>query len=727
MIWLLGCSEPGPPPSLLLVTLDTTRADRLTSYGGAERTSPSIDALAAEGVRFERAYTTAPQTLPAHTSILSGLYPPRHGVRVNGDGTVPDEVVTLAERLKAHGYYTAASIGAYVLEDTWNLDQGFDTYLDALGDEGDRWSRQRPASSVTKSVEEVIRTWPTDRPLFLWLHLYDPHEPYEAPGLFAARPDPYDAEISFADSQVNWMRGVVEHWAPDRPLAVVVVGDHGEGFGDPEEGHGTYLNPATTRVPFVIRPPDPLRAPVVVDTPVSVVDVVPTVLAMLGLPPAEGLDGQSLAAAIDGDPVPARPLYLEAESARTRWGWAPEVGVVDGGDVWVGAPYPVDRAPTGADGRWYDLVADPTFTTDRSAARSADGDRAAAFAAGVRAAGPVGPSHDLGGQVAQLEALGYTAGDGDRLGAAIDAKERRPQVVRMDQAREWARTPATRDRALEAWTALLAEDPALLEPRLGLVAAAEQAGDNERALTLLDEGLALSPDAGPMQLGRGRTLVALRRMPEAAEQARALLERDPADRNARDLLVSSLPVGESLAQIRTWQQLTPSDPFLHAKAGQVLVVMRDLLAAEPELRAAAAAPVPWIGVHRALAVVEMAKGDPEAAWGELTAEVKAYPEDPIAWYSLGEHLTVTGKLQAAVDLYQKLLARRPADRRARAALTEVLLKLGDVGQADQVFRPLVPTDRPYEMIVWANLLHAKGEDALGAEVFARAKAAMERR
>ncbi|MEM6930846.1 MAG: sulfatase-like hydrolase/transferase, partial [Myxococcota bacterium] len=200
--WGAGCAperavEPVRPPSVLLVTLDTTRADHLGAYGHVRAHTPVLDGLAAEGVRFEAAYTTVPLTTPAHASILTGLYPARHGIHTNGDATLPDSAHTLPERLSERGYATAASAGAFVTTRMWNLDQGFDAYYDAVGrTAGDRWTLERDARAVTDDLLSWFDEAPAEtRPFFAWAHYYDPHAPHAAPEPWPdGVVDAYDAE-----------------------------------------------------------------------------------------------------------------------------------------------------------------------------------------------------------------------------------------------------------------------------------------------------------------------------------------------------------------------------------------------------------------------------------------------------------------------------------------------------------------------------------------------------
>jgi arylsulfatase A-like enzyme len=237
--------------NMLLVTLDTTRADHVGCYGYAGAETPALDALARDGVVFEQCITPTAFTLPSHSSIMTGMYPPFHGVRVNGGAALADVHSTLAERLAAGGYRCGAFVGAFVLDGRWGLGQGFDHYDDEfeIGPDQrlDLVSVQRPADQVVDAAVDWLAT-ESDHPFFTWVHLYDPHTPYEPPEPYRSRFEHgglrtlYDGEIAFADSQV----GRLLDWMDTRGLAgdtiVVVVGDHGEGLGSHGESyHGYYI------------------------------------------------------------------------------------------------------------------------------------------------------------------------------------------------------------------------------------------------------------------------------------------------------------------------------------------------------------------------------------------------------------------------------------------------------------------------------------------------------
>ncbi|HEX9730619.1 MAG TPA: sulfatase [Thermoanaerobaculia bacterium] len=327
----IGCAAP-PADNLLLVVLDTTRADRLSAYGYPPPTSPALAALAARGTLFTRAYAHVPSTLPSHASLFTGLLPPAHGVRANGRFRLAAAHRTLAEILQDAGFDTAAFAGALPIDARFGLDQGFALYDgDFSGSRaelsGSRASAgvwlghdfrvfERPADQVTDRALAWLAER-RERPWFLFVHYFDPHRPWAAPAPWSERfADPYDAEIAFADHQLGRLLAAVDA-LPGRTLAVVTA-DHGEGLGDHgEDAHNRYLYDSTLRVPLVAALAGQARGGVegsVVDVPVAHVDVLPTVLELLGVAGGDvaGRGGRSLAAALRGAAAPEpRPIYGE--------------------------------------------------------------------------------------------------------------------------------------------------------------------------------------------------------------------------------------------------------------------------------------------------------------------------------------------------------------------------------------------------------------------------------
>jgi len=353
LVALAGCRAGEPPPavapaptSLLLVTIDTLRADRLGTYGDSRARTPTIDRLAREGTLFEQAFTVAPITLPAHASLMTGRLPPEHGVRGNVGFTLPADIPTLAEAFQKRGATTAAFVGGFPLARGTGLERGFAMYDDAFGRaEGLHYefSERRAHMVVTSAL-----TWLTAQrgPVFLWVHFFDPHAPYAPPPSFRD-PDPYRGEVAACDAALAHLLAVWE--AGPEPSIIAVVSDHGEAFGEHgEASHSLFVYDTTLRVPLILRGPG-VPAGRRVRGAVSTADLPATLLARFQTP----FRGQDLLA-LPGDPVSAGPLYAETLAPRLEFGWSDL-------RAWRKGRFKLIRAPRP---ELYDLAADPEEQRD---------------------------------------------------------------------------------------------------------------------------------------------------------------------------------------------------------------------------------------------------------------------------------------------------------------------------------------------------------------------------
>jgi choline-sulfatase len=337
---LAACRRAAPGPcadcSVVLVSIDTLRADRLPAYGYTKGRTPRLDALARSGIVFEEAYSHCPLTLPAHASLLTGLLPPHHGVRDNVGFTLEPEHRTLATRFKAAGFRTAGAVSAYVLRRQTGIAEGFDEYDDALESEGAVESLaavQRDGAVAVESLARWIAAQGNAR-VFAFLHLYEPHTPYAPPERFRGG-DPYDGEVSYVDELVGRLLDGVK--GKDR-LIVAVTADHGEGLGDHGEAeHGIFLYRESVRVPLLLRLPRDAGAGTRVAAPVAQVDIAATLLDLAGVA-ADGLDGVSLLPVLEGGQPAVRPVYSETFYPRYHFGWSELQSVTDRRFRFIKAP-----------------------------------------------------------------------------------------------------------------------------------------------------------------------------------------------------------------------------------------------------------------------------------------------------------------------------------------------------------------------------------------------------
>jgi len=388
---------------VVLVTIDTLRADRLGSYGDLGAHTPVLDEVAAGGIRFEHAIAPTPLTLPSHASLMTGLQPPHHGVRHNSVFSLDDEIPVLAEQMRSAGYATAAFVGAFVLDARFGLDRGFEVYDDAMGE---RRASDSPTAFAERRGDEVVDAaldWLARAPdrFFLWVHLYDPHADYEPPERFLRRAggDAYAGEIAFADAQVGrLLRHIGQRWGTG-DLVLAVTSDHGESLGEHNERtHSHTIYDATQRVPLLLLAPS-LPQGQIVEEQVRLVDLAPTLVWLAGAKPLPGIQGTNLIRTMHGREEGPRVAYVETLATQLDMGWSPLLGVRTPSHKYIRAPQP----------ELYDLHEDPGETRNLALVRPDLADELdAVLDQQLEGARPVALSRNpTSGERARLESLGY--------------------------------------------------------------------------------------------------------------------------------------------------------------------------------------------------------------------------------------------------------------------------------------------------------------------------------
>jgi tetratricopeptide (TPR) repeat protein len=418
-VWL-GRGAPAPSfvstasQNVLLITIDTLRADALGAYGGRAAT-PNLDALARDGIRFTFAHSHAVVTLPSHTSILTGQYPFQHGVRDNAGYRLPDSATTLAEAAHAKGFATGAFVGAFPLDRQFGLSQGFDIYDDAVGTASLSefvFPERRAAEVVAAARGWIVEQ---NRPWLAWVHVFDPHSPYSPPGPFSAEyaGNAYAGEVAYTDSALAPLLEVAR--SSTRPTTVIVTADHGEGLGDHgEPTHGVFAYESTLHVPLIVAQVGGGRTPqgrsYVSEAPVRHIDIAPTIASLVGLQ-MPNLPGRSLLEAARGGED--RDSYFEAMTPMLKRGWAPLRGVIAGRDKYI--ELPIDEL--------YDLANDPAETKNLV---SSAGDRARTLAGLLKGLGAMMPGEQIDESAtvrARLQSLGYVSGSAPRKNTYTEADD----------------------------------------------------------------------------------------------------------------------------------------------------------------------------------------------------------------------------------------------------------------------------------------------------------------
>ena len=673
-----ACAAPppaGPPPSVVLVTIDTLRADRVGAFGGPAGLTPNFDRLAAAGASFQAAWSAAPLTLPAHASVMTGLWPPHHGLRDNGMGALPAGVPTLAQALAGGGRRTAAFVGAFVLDHRFGLDRGFATYDDEIAKAPGRPSgleAERPGREVVDRALAWLAAGDAS-PFFLWVHLYDPHAPYEPPEPFRSRyaGRPYDGEVAEADAELGRLLAALDRRTGAAGTVIAVAADHGEALGDHgEPTHGLLLYEPTLRVPLAVRAPG-IAPGTRVAAPVSLADLGPTLAGLAGARwPAGGpaLDGRDLAADLRaGREPPTTDLYAETEYPLI-FGWSALAAARRGTMKYIEAPRR----------ELYDLLGDPGESRDllagerRLAAELGRG--VAAIRAAPRAA--AAPAGDVEEARARLATLGYLTG----AAAAAGRVGRDPKdVVGLFARLERARVDLEAGRLEEAAAALdrlVAEDPENPVFRGTLAETLRRRGQREAAVSESGRALAAAPADVQGWLRLARSLESAGR-PERAEEAYLqALRLDPRQAEAWNSLgVLHAGIGRLEPARADFERALAADPAHATAANNLGNVLRELgrpAEAEAAYRKATALaptyPDPWNG----LAVLEVARGNPAAALPFLDRALELAPMQheallnrAIAYQMLGERQRAVADLDAFLSRTRGDASYAPQRRAAR--------------------------------------------------------------
>jgi choline-sulfatase len=652
-------------PNILLITLDTTRADHIGAYGYGYARTPRIDRLAREGVMFERAITAAPITLPSHVSLLTGLYPFTHGVRNNGNFSLPASLPTLATALHDNGYQTAAFVSAFVLDRRYGLDRGFDNYDDDVGLErrGDR------------TVEAAVR-WldgrTAERPFFMWLHLYDPHDPYDPPERFrAAFADrPYDGEIAFADEVIATLLDRLERAGTLGSTIVAVVGDHGESLGEHGEiTHAMFVYESTLRVPMILWSPGHVPSGQRLAGPVRTIDLAPTLLDLAGRPSIAGAEGRSLVPMMRGNGAPPQSVYGETYFPLLYMNWAPLRTIQDERWKYIDAPTP----------ELYDLsqdVGERANVANREPARVAALGQALRTLTGGRR-GAMSERKIDGDTAAKLAALGYIGASSAGV-AATDGDEPRAdpkamigvfnrlrdanaavQAGRFEEAIAIAGDARSRDPS-NAFAAVVLANAQFAVGRYGDAAATYRA---------YAELVPTSADA------HHRIAICYARLGDpdrALEEEDAALAIDARDADAHNLrgglLASKGRTDEALRDLRIAVDISPSRAPLRVGLARVLMTVGRLDEADRETRAALKLEPENPDAHAALGAILLARGDAGGAVREFDRSLALRPDADDVRLDFARALDKAGDTTRAQDQYRRLAAGRdtPPDVRTAA-------------------------------------------------------------
>jgi arylsulfatase A-like enzyme len=672
-----------PLASIILVSIDTLRADRLPAYGYAKGSTPAMDGLRRDGLLYEQAYTACPLTLPSHVSLFTGRLPPAHGVRDNIGYRIDGESIpTLARLLRERGFATAAAVSAYVLRGSTGIAAGFDRYDDGIEVEAEvgLGHLERPGPQTVAIALEHLGALPR-RPLFFFLHLFEPHAPYSPPEPWRSRhSDPYDGEVAAADAALGaFLDGLRRAGLYDGSL-IVLLGDHGEGLGDHgEKEHGILLHRETIRVPLIVKLPGGARGGESVARPVHLVDVLPTIAGVAGLALPAGLPGRSL---VD-DSDQARRLYSETYYPRLHFGWSGLRSLVDGRFHFIDGPAP----------ELYDVEADPAETRnvlrDHPAVARRLRSELEAMEESLAEPEPVTPR-----EAARLAALGYLSAPVKVASdQPVDPKQGLPALDDLKRAIDLARE-GRHPEAVALLEGLIDRFPGMLDGRFALCSGYRNLGRFDDAIECHRRAIAIAPVAANGSLIElARIFLDLGRLDRAEEHARAALEGLPVEGN--DVLA------------------------------RVVIARGDAAAAQRHAEAAVAAEI----LPRAESVILLARthmlqggfGEGLALLDEVRSRLQAKNLElpPELEFERGEALANLGRSTEAAAAFGEEIRRYPANADAYTRLAYVHAVRKEFDRIDPLLAAMVEANPRRETYLLAAETAGRLGDEQGRESWLR--------
>jgi arylsulfatase A-like enzyme/Tfp pilus assembly protein PilF len=695
-LWSTGPSgADGRPLNLLIVSIDTIRADRLGSYGYRGARTPYLDALAARGLRFARASTVMPLTLPAHASLLTGTFPAFHGVRDNGGFYLAEEHVTLAESLAGHGYRAGAFVGSFVLDSRWGLDQGFEHYFDNFDLSGPATAAldeiQRPGEEVVgQAIEWLGRD--ASKPFFAWVHLYDPHTPYAAPASFQSQLPPsldsaYDAEIAYTDHQIGRLFDHLSASGEVNRTVIVVLGDHGESLGEhQEETHGFFLYDGTLQIPLLIAGP---RVPAgTIDDQVRIVDVMPTVLDLLGRPVPPAVQGVSLMPATAGARLDLL-AFSETWFPRYHYGWSELMAVGDGRYKFILAPRR----------ELYDLQTDPGEAHDLSDEQRSRADALEnalkTMLARVSHSGPPIERQQIDPDAeARLRALGYIGSGSSGRNDAPGKQRHDPKdkvALYNDLRAATADSGVGRvDAAIAKVTRVLSQDPDVVEGHTLLGTLYSKAERYRDAVASYQAALRLDPEHDGAAFSLALAYKNLGDLDAAEAGFQRAKQLDPRTGKVRwqlaDISMQRGRFGEAEAELLEALKLTVDRPSFLLKLGECYIEMQRYDQAETRIKAALAEQGRLPLARYDLGLIYEARGQQADAMRAYESELHEHPGTSAASLNLGKLLDAAGRRPEAIARFRESVASSPAFAQGHLYLSKALLDAGDLDGAQRAAR-----------------------------------------
>jgi choline-sulfatase len=727
--------RPRSARNLLLVSLDTVRADHLGCYQYASAQTPQIDRLATSGLRFEHAATVMPLTLPAHSSLMTGTFPGWHGVRDNGGFYLGDDQLTLAEALHDKGFRTGGFVGTFVLDRRWGIAQGFDRYfddfdLDQFASAAAMDMIQRPGSEVVDRALEWLRAEP-NRPFFAWVHLYDAHTPYDAPEPFRSRfprtrDGAYDAEIANDDAQVGRLLEALRADGRLDDTLVIVVADHGEMLGEHGElTHGFFVYEGATHIPLIVSGPGVPAA--VVSDQVRIVDVMPTALALLGIPVPTQVQGTNLMPLARGQHL-GLVAHSESWYPRYHYGWSELRSIQDGRFKLIRAPRP----------ELYDLATDRGEEHDRSIEYAS---RLDVFGRALdefesrtaRAGAAQGPRPVDTETEERLAALGYVAGSVNMKNIDEPARGDPKDKIELYNLLKQAGTLSIEgnvDAAIATVKQALARDPEIVEGYMVLGNLYKKKQRPQDAIAAYREALALDNEHQNALFSLALAYKDEGRLEEARVGFERARELDP--RNGKvlwqlaDLWMRKGDSQRAEAIITDALERKVDEHRLLLKLGESRIEAKRFDEAERALKAALEKKPGLALAQFDLGLAYEGKGQIDKALASYEAELSTNPRAYRAAFNAAKLLQKAGRGAEAVAHFRKVVEIEPTFGTGQLYLAQALLDAGDLGGAEQWARAGLtnkpePRMAPLGHYVLADVYERQGRTADARREVAAAK------
>ena len=636
--------------NLLLITLDTTRADHLGCYGYRDAKTPVLDALADSGVKFNRSFCNVPLTLPSHATMMTGLYPPEHGCRVNGAHSLGEDLTTLAEVFASHGFRTAAFVAAFVLDSKFGIDRGFRTYDDYevpdaedIHDDNIMYRYRR-----ADKVADAALAWlgkNSRKPFFCWAHFFDPHRPYYV-GRLHGQPDKlrgYDNEIAFMDSQIGRLIDYLKKNNLLEKTVVVAVGDHGESLGEHgEDEHGLLLYDSVMRVPLLISFPGHVPQGEVVEELVSTVDLFPTILDIFGWKPRGHTSGRSFTPALSGEAIPARAFYSETEFPLTEYGWSPLRGLTTPGWKYIEAPRE----------ELYDLRADPKELNNIIGERPEKASELKGLLSACEEDMTTRESSEVKlDELSQkvLESLGYLGGGSSRQKETASLRDPKVAVgMRREfiQAVEYSMNGET-GKAESILLKLIKKSPESYAFRYKLAKMLYNQGKYKKARVEFGELVKMAPDEYRTHYNMGKTLAKLGLFDGAIDEFRVALEFDPEQtpgyNNLGIALLKTGRIQEAMDAFHKSISMDYNQVDPHNNLGNALLSLGRTDEAMKKFRCAVEVDPDFFEGHYNSGLILLNRGQYEEAAREFRRAVKLRPDFADARKKLEIALALSGR------------------------------------------------------------------------------------